>query len=132
MLGKSYSSGQRVKNLTATDGGVIIMTAKWKLQSPYTMTYQTNFVNKEIDVSGGYSKITLTIAKGGHNGYKSTIEIKNGTKSLAYSYSGSGGGNTISATIPSGVKKLKITADHVDQYGTKCSTKHKVTVTLTK
>ena len=130
--GKSYSSGQRVKNLTATDGGVITMTAKWKLQSPYTMTYKTNFVTKEIDVSGGYSKITLTIAKGGHDGYKSTIEIKNGTKSLAYSYSGSGGGNTISATIPSGVKKLKITADHVDEYGTKCPTKHKVTVTLTK
>ena len=132
--GKKYSSGQKVKNLTSKDGGVLTMTAKWKLQSPYTINLKSNLYDKQIDVTG-YSKVTLKIAKGGHDGYQSYIEIKQcgAPSSLKSSYSGSGGRNTITANIPANTTKLCINAWHQeDKYHQECKTKHKVTVTLTK
>ena len=132
--GKKYSSGQRVKNLTSKDGGTLTMTAKWKLQSPYTINLKSNLYDKQIDVTG-YSKVTLKIAKGGHDGYQSYIEIKQcgAPSSLKSSYSGSGGRNTITANIPANTTKLCINAWHQeDKYHQECKTKHKVTVTLTK
>ena len=132
--GKKYSSGQKVKNLTSKDGGVLTMTAKWKLQSPYTINLNSNLYDKQIDVTG-YSKVTLKIAKGGHDGYQSYIEIKKcgAPSGLASSYSGSGGKNTITANIPANTTKLCINAWHQeDKYHHECGSKHKVTVTLTK
>ena len=132
--GKKYSSGQKVKNLTSKDGGVLTMTAKWKLQSPYTINLNSNLYDRQINVKG-YSKITLKIEKGGHDGYQSYIEIKKcgAPSGLASSYSGSGGKNTITANIPANTTKLCINAWHQeDKYHHECGSKHKVTVTLTK
>lgn len=110
------------------------MTAKWKLQSPYTINLNSNLYDRQINVKG-YSKITLKIAKGGHDGYQSYIEIKQcgAPSGLASSYSGSGGKNTITANIPANTTKLCINAWHQeDKYHHECGSKHKVTVTLTK
>jgi len=102
-----------------------------KVDIPKIIKTHTNLITEATNVKG-YKKINLSINADVHDNYELTLEIKTapGGQSLAYSYSGSGGGKSISADIPSNTETLYITANHRHKNSDYCQKKHKVIIKL--
>ena len=102
-----------------------------KVDIPKIIKTHTNLITEATNVKG-YKKINLSINDDVHDNYELSLEIKTapGGQSLAYSYSSSGGGKSISADIPSNTEMLYITANHRHKDSDYCQKKHEVIIKL--